>query len=252
MNLLGHVLMSATIAGVALGATPPAPPPSGNAPITINQTELPVFPAIATAEGLKHGEARVAIAIDETGRLTDCLIVGYSYRAFADASVAAVKHWRFEPRWIHGIPSGGVANLNFTFETEGAIVNVDTFGDSLTESFFRKLGPTPAAFSACLPRDLDRIPTPVKIVSPVFPSGLGPRNHGGRVTVKFYIDERGRTRLPRVTSEEHRAGEELAAVALGRAAVAAVAQWQFEPPLANGKPAVVLVDQNFELSPPEP
>jgi TonB family protein len=105
----------------------------------------------------------------------------------------------------------------------------------------------PVAFSACMPRDLDRIPTPIRIVQPALPAAPGRRSQGARVTVKFFIDDHGRVRLPRISSLSRAANEELAGSAMGDAAVAAVSQWQFEPPLSRGKPTIVLVAQDFNF-----
>ena len=232
-------------AGAAALAAAPAPPPSGDAPMKLIKTDLPGFPIVANAYGLRHGEATVAVAVDETGRLKDYLIIGYSHRVFADVSVAAVKHWRFEPLWIHGVPRGAVAILRFNFEIDGTIVKLKLVDDDLAAPFFHTIEPTAAGFEACRPRDLDRIPTPLKIVQPVSPPGVGQHGQAGQVTVKFYIDEQGRVRLPRISAEAHDPREELTVWAMADAAIEAVTQWQFEPPLSKGKPTIVLVEQDF-------
>lgn len=246
-------LVFCLVAGLsaALAAQPPAPF-TGNAPMKIVKTELPAFPAVANAYGLRRGEVRVAVAVDSSGRLQDYLIVGYTHRAFAEVTIDAIKNWRFEPMWIHGIPRGAVALLKFSFETEGTVVNLKMISDELIEPFFGLVQTNPDGFAACMPRDLDRIPTPTRIIQPVYPPEAHRRGHAGHVTVKFYIDQQGRVRLPRISNEAHETTEELAAWTLADAAVAAVLQWQFEPPLSNGKPTIVLVEQDFDFGTPSP
>jgi TonB family protein len=249
MNLLRLALIFSLGLGLARAAPPPEPF-TGNAPIKIIRDELPVFPVVAHAYGLRRGEARIAIAVDEKGQLRDTLVVGYTHRSFADVSLSALRQWRFEPMWVHGVPRGSVAILKFEFQTTGAVVNLDMIRDEMTETYFAGTPAGATGYSVCLPRDLDRIPAPIRMVQPVYPAGLGARPHQGRVTVRFYIDEQGRVRLPRIGSEAHEPNDEVAAWALADATVAAVAQWRFEPPLSNGKPTVVLVEQDFDFLPP--
>ena len=64
------------------------------------------------------------------------------------------------------------------------------------------------------------------------------------VTVEFYIDEQGTVRMAAVPRES--AGDVYAA-----AAVAAVEQWRFEPPLRKGEPVLVLAQQEFKFRPKE-
>jgi hypothetical protein len=232
-------------AGACALAAAPTPPSSGDAPMKMIKTDLPGFPVVANAFGLRRGEAVVAIAVDETGRLKDYLVIGYSHRAFADVSVAAIKHWRFEPMWIHGVPRGAVAILRFNFEIEGTMVKLKLVDDDLAAPFFHSIEASSASFRACRPHELDRIPTPITIVQPSSPPGVGQHGPAAQITVKYYIDEQGHVRLPRISAEALDAREELAVWSLADAAIEAVSQWQFEPPLSKGKPTIVLVEQDF-------
>jgi TonB family protein len=97
-------------------------------------------------------------------------------------------------------------------------------------------------YHACALRELDRIPTPKKIVKPIYPVEMAKSGHHGRVVVDFYIDESGRVRMPAVSLETTRNDEELAT-----AAVTAVSQWEFEPPVSHGRPALVAIQQEFNF-----
>ena len=59
--------------------------------LKILQTVDPVFPSHLMQVGAVNGEARVVINTDSTGKLTDWLVIGYTYREFADAAVAAIQ-----------------------------------------------------------------------------------------------------------------------------------------------------------------
>ena len=55
----------------------------------------------------------------------------------------------------------------------------------------------------------------------------------------FYIDERGRVRMPHATDYSH----EL----FGESALVTVRQWRFKPPRLNGKPVAILAEQRFNF-----
>jgi TonB family protein len=208
-------------------------------PMRCIQTEPAVFPVSVLPLGITTGMARVAIQIDDAGRLTDYVVSAYTYPAFADAAVAALKKWQFRPAQIRGFARSATADLSFTFKSGFVVVDMTRF--SVPEMIHYRLIPNAMAFSACTLAELDRIPTPTRIIQPEFEHSLG-RRHEVRITVEFYIDQDGHVRLPAVSPEMNQANEELSA-----AAVHAVEQWQFEPPVAKGKPALVLAQQDFDF-----
>ena len=135
-----------------------------------------------------------------------------------------------------------VAELD-AYSANGTVLDFSDLNDWVAAEFLR-LNPGSSAFSACLPRDLDRIPTPTKIVRPDYPAQIEQLSHGGHVTVEFYIDQTGRVRMPSASSETN---EVLAALA-----IRAVEQWRFEPPVARGRPALVQIRQDFNFKPGAP
>jgi TonB family protein len=163
-----------------------------------------------------------------------------------DGAVESVKQWRFEPARIHGMPRAAKAEFTFNYEAEG-IVLVDMSIQTIAELIHLRIAPNSLAYSACALSQLDRIPTPIKIVKPDYPEKLARSSHGGRVTVEFYIDKQGHVRLPSVDRQTIEANEELAALA-----ITAVEQWQFEPPLLKGRPALALAQQDFNFKPASP
>jgi TonB family protein len=234
--------------GLVAGAqfTPQLVPASDYVPMKFIQTVAPVFPQKVLALGLKSGEATVAIQIDTDGALTDFLVTTYSHPAFAEVAVAALRKWRYEPARIHGAPRSAKADLTFNFEAQGVVV-VDMSVLEQAEMLRFRISPNAMTYSASTLSQLDRIPTPIKIVKPVYPENIARSSHGGRITVEFYIDEQGHVRLPSVDRETIEANGELSAMA-----ITAVEQWQFEPPLVNGRPVVTLAQQNFNFKPAAP
>jgi TonB family protein len=208
-------------------------------PMKIIQTEPVIFPHTARDLGITSGEAQVAVQIDESGKLTDYLVTAYTYPAFADAAVVALKEWEFKPAYLRGEPRSATADLSFKFESRGLVV-VDLNVSSYVEQRNYQLHPGIYAFHACTLRELDRIPTPTKVVKPVYPRNFADKDV--TVTVQFYIDEQGHVRLPAVSRAIGVAHDSLSA-----AAVQAVQSWEFEPPLCRGRPVVVSARQDFNF-----
>lgn len=207
--------------------------------LRIIQTDDPEFPPHLRNTTVMHGEARVAINVDIDGKLVECLVTGYSRKEFADAAVAALQRWRYEPALLNGEPWPAVQELTFDFTRTGVVVNmtqidaINSRMDELMQGIY--------AFHSYTLRELDRIPTPIALVSPVSPP-LDPKAGKRTVIVDFYIDQQGRVRMPAVKRAE-------ANDVFASAAMAAVRKWQFEPPTVDGKPVLVHAQQEFNFVP---
>lgn len=210
-----------------------------NAGIAINQTDVLVYPFSMMLSGIFSGEARVVISVDAAGQLSDTLVVGYTNAAFAEAAVGALKRWTFEPARAHGVARASRAHVLFTFKNDMSAM-VQSLPGMADANALRSAGER-YVYRACQLRDLDRIPIPAQVVAPA-PSKGGLRGGKRTVTVEFYIDEEGRVRVPAIGRDE--ADDTYAA-----AAVAAVEQWRFEPPVRKGRPVLVLARQDFTFVP---
>src|SRR5690606_30116386 len=71
----------------------------------VHATEMPRFPAVLVARGVTNGLVQVVAKVDETGRLEDWLVVGYSQPLLADLAVEALKEWQFTPARFDGQPT---------------------------------------------------------------------------------------------------------------------------------------------------
>lgn len=207
--------------------------------VKIIQTDEPEFPLALRNAPVMTGDARIAINIDNKGQLIDCLVTGYSRKEFAESAVAALRRWRYEPAYLNGEPWPSVQELHFDFSRTGVVI--DMTGHNALEVRMVELTQGRYVYRTFALRELDRIPTPIQVVSPVSPP-LNPGEGKRTVTVDFYIDEEGRVRLPAVGRVE--ANDLYAA-----SAMAAVKQWRFEPPLYKGRPVLVLVQQQFDFVP---
>jgi TonB family protein len=215
-------------------------------PMSFIQTQPAYFPQSAMGMGLVSGEARISIQIDDSGRLTDYLAVAYSHPVFLNAAITAIKTWQFKPALVHGASRSATAVLDFTFKA--GVVVVDLSIETIPELVRSKLAIGAMSFRVCTLSELDKIPTPTKIVKPIYTPDQARRSHVSHVTVEFYIDEEGHVRLPSVSRQTNEAAEELCA-----AAITAVEQWQFEPPVSRGRPVLVLAQQDFDFrsAPPD-
>jgi len=212
-------------------------------PMKIVQTVPVVFPQEVTELGMTSGEVGVAISVDEKGKLIDYLVTAYSHPKFAERAVDALKRWKYEPARIAGEAHSATAELSFHYETRGPVLVNLTLSSSI-DMITAQLRPSAYSYSACRLSQLDRIPTPTKVVQPGVPLSAKNLTEKLVVTVHFYIDEQGRVRLPAVDRENSQSAEAFAAEAL-----AAVSQWQFEPPLSHGRPVLVSARQDFNFTP---
>jgi TonB family protein len=201
----------------------------------------PIFPYLLTQQGVTNGEARIALNTDSEGKLVDFLVIAYSRPEFAEASVTAMKQWKFEPARLRGTPVGTTIEIYIYFEAKGVVVSTTTI-DQL-EQIVNRLTEHRYAYGPCSLRELDRIPTPLVTVKPLYSEEFVKRGLRGKVTVDFYITEAGAVRLPSVSPYDN---SELTALALD-----ALRQWKFEPPTRNGNPALVKASQVFNFSPSE-
>lgn len=237
-------LRSLTFLALALAApVAQAAPLSAYTPMKVIQTQPVSYPRQLTDLGITTGQVRVSVQIDETGQLTDHLVTAYSHPLFAESAVQALKKWRYEPAVLQGQARSATVDLEFVFETRGMVV-VNMNVGSYVEMRNIQLRPTANSYRVSRLSELDSIPTPAKVVSPVYPPTADQERQEATVTVFFYIDEQGNVRMPAVSRESSEANEILAGAALQ-----AVTEWKFEPPLSRGRPVLVAARQDFHFRP---
>ncbi len=210
-----------------------------NAGVAINQTDALIYPFAMTVSGILKGEARVVISVDAQGKLNDALVVGYTDPVFAQAAVGALKRWSYEPARVRGVARASRAHVLFVFKNDMGVM-VQSLPGMIDANIMRNHNDR-YAYTAYQLRELDHIPVPSHVVPPD-PSKAGLRGGKRTVTVEFYIDEEGRVRLPAVSRDEPDD-------AFAAAAVSAVEQWRFEPPVRKGRPVLVLAKQDFSFVP---
>jgi len=209
-----------------------------NSGIAIDQVGVLVYPPKMINAGVFSGEVRAVISVDDEGKLTDSLVIGYTNEGFVDAAVAALHRWTYSPATVSGRRRPARAEVLFTFRDKGVIVQ------NLPGAFERH-----RVFSGQEDRyvyrprqlsELDGMFYPVEVVSPAVKAVRSQHS----VSVEFYIDEEGKVRMPAVARE-------FSEDTYAAASVAAVERWRFEPPRCKGKPVLVYAQQTFTFNPKE-
>jgi TonB family protein len=232
LTIVIGVLLSGSLLAQASSA------PSDWQSLDIRQTAGPLFPYRLMQLGVTQGEAQVAVNTDATGKLVEWLVIGYTQPEFADAAVAAIKHWEFKPARLRGEPIGTVVELVFYFEARGVVVS----SANLVEQFqgrLMRITEGRYTYRPCSLRELDRLPVPTVTVAPHYSTALAAQGVKGSVTVEFFIDETGTVRMPAASAKDD--------TALTALAVDALSQWKFSPPTSRGKGVLVKASQEFDF-----
>ncbi len=85
--------------------------------------------------------------------------------------------------------------------------------------------------------ELDFEPKVIKSSSPVFPKEMWDVEASGQVLVEFFIDSKGNVRAPGLKSSSN----DYFAIA----ALTAIKDWKFQPPMKRGKPVTARAYQPF-------
>jgi len=210
--------------------------PDDDVGIAIDQIGVLTYPPRMLNSGVFSGEVRAVISVDDQGKLTDSLVIGYTEPGFVDAAMVALKRWVYQPARVMGRARASRAEVLFTFRDRGVIVQ--NLPGALERYAVFGSKEDRYVYGPCQLRELDHIPTPVQVVTPLIKAGSIKHS----ITVEFYIDESGKVRMPAVAQES-------ADDAYAAAAVSAVEQWRFEPPLRKGKPVLVIAQQEFNFRP---
>jgi TonB family protein len=199
------------------------------------RTVEPEFPPALLQQSIYEGEARVVLMIDFEGKLADWMITSFTHPLLAREATEALRQWKFEPARRTGEPIDVRMEMTFTFRAGGMIVSLS--GDDQFDHR-RHLHRGPALQpKLCRPSELDAPLQVLDSVAPMSPQSLGAKRATGRAVLDFYIDERGRARMPVVDTTDDEA--------FAKAAVEALSHWRFAAPTRGGLPVIVRAKQAF-------
>ena len=197
--------------------------------LRLDKFVMPEFPEFVRLSGINKGVVTVAIGRDGEGRVTDVLVLSSTEAQLSQSVTTAVRQWKFA---LPANPAPGreiVPIVRFFFTAKGiSIVSALTGSLAAKDQGMEENSPVILPSFA----DLDTPPKPIAHPMPRFAGALADRANGGTVTVRFFVDETGKARVPIVV--------DCSAPELGLAVLSAVEQWTFEPPRAAGQPTIVL------------
>jgi TonB family protein len=227
--LVGLPLLATGVAGAA-------PPPED---VPWRAYEEPAFPSQLLSTLIHDGFASVIFTFDETGRITDRVVLHASHPAFVAAIFEAARHWEIDtarlPRFIRR------ETVYYRFQRDRVIIN-RTEREAMKAAFTPFGDEKGTAFNTC--RE-DELGVPLQMVAsivPEFPPALKGAHVRGSATVSFIVDAEGRVRVPAVTGASE--------PAFGEAILAAVGQWRFATPQLGGRPIQVMVERTFSFGAP--
>jgi TonB family protein len=171
--------------------------------------------------------------VNADGTVADVRVKSADHPAFANAAVAAVQSWCFQPVFRDAVPIASRAAIPFHFES--------SFDQRLNAVFKRKVYrslPQPALSL----QEFGSEPKPDKKIEPVYPKELMRSGLSGHVRIEFVIAPDGSTLNPRIQGKPWKG--------FVPAAIAAVAAATYEPPVKEGKGVYVAMIKTVRLVPP--
>jgi TonB family protein len=207
--------------------------------LNLSHYEAPFYPEGLRLEGVIEGTATLAVSRTMAGEPVDVLVLAASHPKFADAAVAAIREWRFNPA-ASAAEIASPRAIRMGFKLEGIVVVFPLNKPGHIESPF-EVQPEPLLAPVEVPQ-LQAMRQPPKVLAqpmPAYPTALTKQKLQGTAAVRFFIDENGKVRLPQVV--------EATTPEFGDAALAAVTQWRYEPPQDGGRPVVVADNWAFQF-----
>ena len=241
----------------ASGQPPPPPPPppppaalvEGQAPLRVGgnikppvkvRDVKPIYPAEAQAAGVQ-GVVILEVTIDTAGNIFEGRVLR-GQPLLDQAALDAVKQWQFQPTMLNNelVPVIMTVTVNFTLGGPQGSAGQEA---ALSAPPPPPPPPPPALIDGQTPIRLGgnmKPPMKTRDVPPVYPPEALAAKVQGVVVMEVTIDTAGHVRDARVLSGPAQ---------LGKAAVEAVRQWQFEPALMNGVavPVIMTVATNFTV-----
>ncbi len=204
-------------------------------PLRIRNKVKPDFPAALRNSHYYQGFAKVVFMVDTSGRSYDFILIEATHPLFGVEAISALQRWQVEPAIIDSRINPSRHTVEVKFRNVGLAIEKRLGGGIPTrEKPDSSVGTYYHTFDL---NELDRIPKYLAKDSPVLPTGIEPAEMRGLVKIEFFIDEKGKVRAPGVLMSTNDR--------LDDAAITAVVNWQFEPPLKDGKPVVARAVQSF-------
>ena len=187
------------------------------------KVKAPMYPALKVKEPIT-GQAVVEFTVGIDGKATKPVVKSADDKAFGQAVIAVLPDWKFQPATVDGAPVAKKVSIPFQFKPTGK----DMFNRGTGRMVFRPLEGEPIPV-----RSLGQRPQPKGRPGVSYPKSKLGSGEEVRVRVKFIIGRDGKTYNPEVLDEVEQVWY--------LAALATVAQREFQPIKKKGKPQLVEV-----------
>lgn len=240
-------MLLATVLGFAvipLSAQLPTEARQTSKSIGVDVTQEPYFPDRLSNLGITEGTASFLIVVDAQGTKRDHLHIESTHRLFGDEVERVINEWEFTAAEISGERVNAVTRLDVNFRKTGTIVA--TYGNEILSQLLierRAMDESDFYYRIANLAELDEIPAPVNIVEPVVPASREVNPDGLRIVYHFFIDEKGRVRIPYLDEDKVSYVEDDILDAL----FDALMQWEYTPPTIDGQPVVTRASQPFYI-----
>lgn len=212
------------------GPNPKLPPElQYDSPAKIRGVLVPIYPYELRRDNVK-GKAKAVLVIDEAGRVVRVANLEASRPEFGLALTAAVEAFSFNPALKNGKPIPSLLKIEQDF-------SLSALPDSDAERMLSTEKKHPEKILGA--KKLDHPLKPISRRPPIFPVTADGKFTEGKAIVEVIVDAEGYVRLPRIISATD--------PSFGYAAVQAISQWRFDPPIAKGKPTAARVAAPFEF-----
>ena len=208
--------------------------------LEIIQTVSMTYPHELKQVHIDEGEVSVMVWVDDTGRLLDWLLVGYTHPVFAKEVLEVLPKWKFKPAHWQGQPINTRTELQFSFKNSETIrvISAD-LGMSV-----RLKGLTPGKKPAKRIYDAEELDEPLDAVveiAPRPPERLGAVAREGSVVVEYLVDANGQVRMPLIISSDDPAST--------NSVLLSITEWRYAVPRHIGQPVITRVRQKFTFAP---
>lgn len=206
-----------------------APARTNPKPVT---TPKPDYPA-ALADTGKSGTASINVLVKADGTTAELQIKSADDPAFAEAAMAALVNWRFEP----GTRDGVAADMRVAIPFKFVPPREQQLNALLKRKVFR-----PITEEVIATKDYGKKLKFKDEVDPVYPRTLMKSREVGKVEVAFIVGTDGKPLNPSIVGEVRK---EFILPAL-----VAVANSVYVPPVKDGKPVLVSTTRTLKIEPP--
>lgn len=208
-------------------------------------TELPVFPPGLATSGVTVGSASFLLLVNADGELEDFVMLEASHLDVGEAIARVIPEWKFFATEVDGQRVNAASRIEVNLRSSGSVALLAVSDDVQNLFPQRKLvGRGQSTYRVASLTELDYMP---ELISAVQPPPPPPGSIGApSVTIVFqiFIDENGRVRIPLIQD----AGNGKVDLQVLETVQHALMQWRFTPPLIEGRPVMVRVQQPFRLT----